>query len=86
MLEKTLSGNEGTYVEEQLLIIERNGYPEETYYTFSYDPIPNNDGRPGVIMRAMRAMRSRRWAGCAPRAAATGEPWGSSSVSFHLHC
>ena len=39
-----MSGDEGTYVEAQLLIMERNGYPEETYYTFSYSPIPTDDG------------------------------------------
>ena len=31
-------------MELQLLIMERNGYPEETYYTFSYSPIPDDDG------------------------------------------
>ena len=40
MLAQALGGQEGTYVESQLLIMERNGYPEETYYTFSYSPIP----------------------------------------------
>ena len=30
MLDTALAGVEGTYVEEQLLIMERNGYPEET--------------------------------------------------------
>ena len=44
MLDTALSGHEGTYVEEQLLIMERNGYPEETYYTFSYTSIPNEPG------------------------------------------
>src|SRR5262249_10538257 len=46
------TGLEGTYVESQLLIMERNGYPEETYYTFSYSPIPDDDGRPGGIICA----------------------------------
>jgi signal transduction histidine kinase/DNA-binding response OmpR family regulator len=45
-------GIEGTAVEEQLLIMERNGYPEETYYTFSYSPIREDDGRPGGIICA----------------------------------
>ena len=35
MLATAMRGDAGTYVEEQLLIMERNGYPEETYYTFS---------------------------------------------------
>jgi hypothetical protein len=49
MLETAMGGVEGTYVEEQLLIMERNGYPEETYYTFSYSPIPDDNGVPGGI-------------------------------------
>lgn len=36
--------NEGTYDEALLLIMHRNGYPEETYYTFSYSPVPGDDG------------------------------------------
>jgi len=38
MLDTAMRGDQGTYVEAQLLIMERNGYPEETYYTFSYSP------------------------------------------------
>jgi PAS domain S-box-containing protein len=45
MLKQVMEKDEGTYVESQLLIMERNGYPEETYYTFSYTPIPGDDGR-----------------------------------------
>jgi PAS domain S-box-containing protein len=47
-----MHGGHGTYVEAQLLIMERNGYPEETYYTFSYSPIPNDDGSVGGIFCA----------------------------------
>jgi signal transduction histidine kinase/DNA-binding response OmpR family regulator len=52
MLATAMGGIEGTAVEEQLLIMERNGYPEETYYTFSYSPISEDDGRPGGIICA----------------------------------
>src|ERR1700760_3511090 len=44
MLRQVMEKDEGTYVESQLLIMERYGYPEETYYTFSYTPIPGDDG------------------------------------------
>lgn len=44
MLQKVMLKNEGTYVEEQLLIMERNGYPEEVYYTFSYTPVAGDNG------------------------------------------
>ncbi len=44
--------NEGTYDEALLLIMERNGYPEETYYTFSYSPVPNERGGTGGILCA----------------------------------
>jgi hypothetical protein len=52
MLATAMGGDEGTYVESQLLIMERSGYPEETYYTFSYSPIPDDRGKPGGIICA----------------------------------
>ena len=52
LLETAMGGDRGTYVESQLLIMERNGYPEETYYTFSYSPIPDDEGGVGGIICA----------------------------------
>ncbi|CAN7643988.1 response regulator [Trinickia sp. LjRoot230] len=52
MLDAAMNGGRGTYVEAQLLVMERNGYPEETYYTFSFSPIPNDDGAVGGIICA----------------------------------
>ena len=44
LLKTVMEKDEGTYVESQLLIMDRNGYLEETYYTFSYTPIPGDQG------------------------------------------
>ena len=52
MLATAIRGDEGTYVESQLLIMERHGYQEETYYTFSYSPVPDDEGRPAGIICA----------------------------------
>jgi PAS domain S-box-containing protein len=52
LLDTALAGVEGTYVEQKLLIMERNGFPEETYYTFSYSPIPDDRGGAGGIICA----------------------------------
>ncbi|MDR5791390.1 response regulator [Caballeronia sp. LP003] len=52
LLDTALAGIEGTFVEQKLLIMERNGFPEETYYTFSYSPIPDDRGGAGGIICA----------------------------------
>ncbi|MEO8003733.1 MAG: ATP-binding protein [Betaproteobacteria bacterium] len=52
MSEAVMIRDEGTYVESQLLIMERHGYQEETYYTFSYSPVPNDEGGPGGLICA----------------------------------
>ena len=39
-----MARNQGTYDEAMFLMMERNGYPEETYYTFSYSPISDDQG------------------------------------------
>ncbi len=48
----TITRNQGTYDEALFLMMERNGYPEETYYTFSYSPIPNDRGETSGIFCA----------------------------------
>ena len=44
-VESCIQKDEGTYDEALLLIMHRNGYPEETYYTFSYSPVPGGRGQ-----------------------------------------
>ncbi|BAN27211.1 response regulator [Caballeronia insecticola] len=52
LLDTALAGIEGIFVEQKLLIMERNGFPEETYYTFSYSPVPDDRGGAGGIICA----------------------------------
>jgi PAS domain S-box-containing protein len=39
-----------TWDKALLLYLERNGYPEETYHTFSYSPLKGDDGAVGGLM------------------------------------
>ncbi|MEP0921784.1 ATP-binding protein [Leptolyngbya sp. ST-U4] len=41
-IESVIHKNEGTFDEALPFIMERKGYPEETYVTFSYSPIPGD--------------------------------------------
>ena len=43
-IEKVLRTGEATWDEALLLFLERNGYQEETYHTFSYSPLADDDG------------------------------------------
>lgn len=77
-LASTLEGEEGTYDEALLLIMERYGYPEETYYTFSYSPVPDDDGKPAGIFCAntddtRRIIGERQLASLRDLAAGTAE-------------
>ncbi|MBC7975737.1 MAG: PAS domain-containing protein, partial [Myxococcales bacterium] len=40
-----LIGGEATWDEGLMLILERNGYREETYHTFSYSPLHDDHGQ-----------------------------------------
>ncbi|MBA2486622.1 MAG: hypothetical protein H0V35_11095 [Nitrospira sp.] len=50
--EAVLYENRATCNEDRLLIMERNGYPEETFFTFSYSPVPNDEGGVGGVFCA----------------------------------
>ena len=58
---------EASYSEAELLVMNRRGYAEETYYTFSFSPVPGDDGTIGGIICANtddtdRVIGSRRLA------------------------
>ncbi|MFG1994591.1 SpoIIE family protein phosphatase [Actinoplanes sp. NPDC048988] len=43
-IETVLSTGQATWDEALLLFVERSGYPEESYHTFSYSPLRDDDG------------------------------------------
>jgi PAS domain S-box-containing protein len=49
MLEGVLQRGEATWSNDFLLPLERNGYPEECYFTFSYSPIRDESGGIGGV-------------------------------------
>lgn len=44
-IERVLSTGEATWDAALLLFVERSGYPEESYHTFSYSPLRDDDGQ-----------------------------------------
>jgi PAS domain S-box-containing protein len=48
-----LNDGRSTWNEERLLIMERYGYPEETYFTFSYSPVADEAGGVGGVFCAV---------------------------------
>lgn len=63
--EAVLQRGESTFDEALLLLMARHGYVEETYFTFSYSPMPDDNGAIGGIFCAvaeetMRVIGERR--------------------------
>lgn len=44
-IEHVIASGEATWDEDLMLFLERSGYVEETYHTFSYSPLADDDGR-----------------------------------------
>ncbi len=44
LIDTVVTEGTSTWDERMLLFLERSGYPEETYHTFSYSPIHGDDG------------------------------------------
>ncbi|HZX40969.1 MAG TPA: PAS domain-containing protein, partial [Myxococcaceae bacterium] len=49
MLDAVMSRAESTFSENLMLPLERNGFPEECYFTFSYSPIRHEGGGVGGV-------------------------------------
>lgn len=48
LVERAMAG-EATYVEDMHLVMTRNGYPEDTWWTFSYSPLRENGNVMGIL-------------------------------------
>jgi len=59
MLEGVLQRGEATWSEDILLPLERKGFPEECYFTFSYSPIRDESGGVGGIFTAVTETTQR---------------------------
>ncbi|HEY5256547.1 MAG TPA: PAS domain-containing protein [Acidobacteriaceae bacterium] len=65
MLNQVMERGEATVSEDLLLLLERDGYPEECYFSFSYSPMRDESGRVAgvftpVIETTERVIGSRR--------------------------
>lgn len=81
--EAVLRDKLASWNEDQLLTMERNGYPEETFFTYSYSPVQQDDGTVGGVLCACtentdRVIGERRLTILRQLSAATA---GSQSVS-----
>ena len=79
MLEQVMAGGGATWSADQLLVLDRNGYPEECYFTFSYSPITDESGGVGGVFCAVtetteQVVGERRLATLAEMAGLMGAP------------
>jgi signal transduction histidine kinase len=76
LAEQVMSTGEATYNEGMQLFLERSGFPEETYHTFSYSPLFDDDGTVAglfcvVVEETERIIGARRLATLRELAAAS---------------
>ena len=65
MLDRVLTLGDATWSEDQLLLLERRGYPEECYFSFSFSPVRGGTGGvdgifTAVIENTVRVLGERR--------------------------
>ena len=78
MLDQVMFERKATWSDDQLLMMTRHGYEEETYFTFSYSPIVDESGGVGGIFTAVtettnRVLSERRLDTLRQLASRTGE-------------
>ena len=95
MLQGVLERGEATWSENQLLLLERHGFAEECYFTFSYSPIRDESGgvagvfcavteTTGQVLAERRLRTLRDLAACAAAAKGEDETWRSFAAPLQL--
>src|SRR5262249_36637370 len=92
MLRRVLEGGEATWSVDQALRLNRRGVVEESFFTYSYSPIPDDGGVGGVLLvtvetteRALAARRLRalrELAAETARAPSVEEAWGCAAAAL----
>ncbi|MGR6321045.1 SpoIIE family protein phosphatase [Micromonospora soli] len=59
MLGDVMAGRGATWSEDQLLLLDRFGFVEECWFTFSYSPILDESGTPGGVFTAVTETTDR---------------------------
>src|SRR6202142_18262 len=54
MMKSVQDGGPSTWTEDLQLFINSEGMAEETYFTFSYSPVPGDDGRVGGVLNTVQ--------------------------------
>ena len=54
MIRGVQAGGPSTWTEDLQLFIHSDGMAEETYFTFSYSPVPGDDGRVGGVLNTVQ--------------------------------
>ena len=74
MLNRVLEEGKATAADDLLLLLERNGYPEECYFSFSYSPIYGEMGAVEVYFAPFWKLLTRSSAAAALRHCASLRP------------
>ena len=53
MLQGVVATSEATWSDNQLLILQRHGFPEECYFSFSFSPVRSEDDAVGGVFTAV---------------------------------
>ncbi len=58
-LEQVMAGGGATWSADERLVVDRNGYPEECFFTFSYSPVTDESGGVGGVFCAVTETTER---------------------------